>query len=146
MKGDLPDVNVLLALAWPNHQFHAVARRWFSQRTGGCWYTSPLTQLGFLRLSCNPAFSTDFKQPAEAWALLHVMTQHPDHRFVEASISGCDEIFSTVIGKLQGHKQITDAYLLALAHVHQLRFLSFDRKIRAFCPFPDNLEILIPEF
>ena len=145
MKGDFPDVNVLLALAWPNHQFYAVARRWFTQRAGRCWYTSPLTQLGFLRLSCNPAFSKDFKQPAEAWALLHVMLEHPDHRFVEASISGSDKIFTTVVGKLQGHKQITDAYLLALARVHQLRFLSFDRKIRAFCPFPENLEILIPD-
>jgi hypothetical protein len=27
MRGALPDVNVLLALAWPNHQFHRPARR-----------------------------------------------------------------------------------------------------------------------
>lgn len=29
MKVALLDVNVLLALAWPNHQHHVAAHRWF---------------------------------------------------------------------------------------------------------------------
>jgi predicted nucleic acid-binding protein len=50
----LLDVNVLLALAWPNHQFHAAALRELQPRRGR-WATCALTQLGFIRLSSNPA-------------------------------------------------------------------------------------------
>ena len=50
----LLDANVLLALAWPNHQFHAAATRAMG-RSRGRWATCALTQLGFIRLSSNPA-------------------------------------------------------------------------------------------
>ena len=35
----LLDVNVLLALAWPNHQHHAVAHRWFRRESRRGWAT-----------------------------------------------------------------------------------------------------------
>jgi predicted nucleic acid-binding protein len=50
----LLDVNVLLAMAWPNHQFHlAVVRRLESRPNR--WATCAITQLGFIRLSANQA-------------------------------------------------------------------------------------------
>ncbi|NBP25094.1 MAG: hypothetical protein EBU81_11205 [Proteobacteria bacterium] len=33
------DINVLLALAWPNHQHHALAHRWLARQSGGCVVT-----------------------------------------------------------------------------------------------------------
>ncbi len=57
----LLDVNVLLALAWPNHQFHAAAIAALSSRAR--WATCALTQLGFIRLSSNPAAIATAKSP-----------------------------------------------------------------------------------
>ena len=51
----LLDVNTLLALAWPNHQFHRPVVARLDQRPPPRWATCALTQLGFVRLSSNPA-------------------------------------------------------------------------------------------
>jgi len=45
----LLDVNVLMALLWENHEHHQVARPWFRQIPD--FATSPVTQLGFVRVS-----------------------------------------------------------------------------------------------
>jgi predicted nucleic acid-binding protein len=81
LSGELADVNVLLALAWPNHQFHRPARSWFGSRSGP-WLTCALTELAFIRLSSNPAFTPHAKTPLEATLLLDAMTRHPDHAFL----------------------------------------------------------------
>ena len=60
----LLDVNVLLAIAWPNHQFHASAIAAVSPQNR--WATCALTQLGFIRLSSNPAAIPTAKSPHEA--------------------------------------------------------------------------------
>ena len=52
----LPDVNVLIALAWPNHVHHhpaRPARSWFAANRSTGWATCPLTEAGFVRISCN---------------------------------------------------------------------------------------------
>jgi predicted nucleic acid-binding protein len=65
----LLDVNVLLALAWPSHEFHASAHHWWIG-SGKRWATCALTELGFIRLSSNPSFTRDAVTPYEAAALL----------------------------------------------------------------------------
>ena len=50
----LLDVNVLLAIAWPNHQFFPTARKRLESHRGR-WATCALTELGFIRLSAQPA-------------------------------------------------------------------------------------------
>jgi toxin-antitoxin system PIN domain toxin len=77
----LLDTNVLLALAWPNHQHHAAAHAWFAQNASTGWATCALTQLGFVRLSSNPAYTRSSVTPSEAASLLHEMTVHPSHDF-----------------------------------------------------------------
>jgi uncharacterized protein len=64
----LLDVNVLLAIAWPNHQFHEAATALLSSRNR--WATCALTQLGFIRLSSNPAAVATGRSPREAAGLL----------------------------------------------------------------------------
>jgi predicted nucleic acid-binding protein len=59
----MADVNLLLALAWPNHQFHRRARVWFAEHAGAGWATCAVTQLGFVRLSSNPAYTALPKTP-----------------------------------------------------------------------------------
>ncbi len=140
MNGDLLDVNLLLALAWPNHQFHEPARCWFGNHSGP-WFTCSVTQLGFVRLSSNPAFSKYAKTPLEASLLLNAMTAQPQHEFLaDAETTG--QCFLSIAPRLQGHRQVTDAYLVALARDHAVRLVTFDRRIAAFCPFEGVVQVL----
>lgn len=83
----LLDVNALVALAWPNHQFHAAVATRLKRRPVPRWATCALTQLGFVRLSSNPTIVEVRKTPAEAVALLAELTrdqQHVDLEFLPA--------------------------------------------------------------
>jgi hypothetical protein len=144
VNGVLPDVNLLLSLAWPNHQFHSAARSWF-RGLDADWCTCAVTELGFVRLSANPAFTRHARTPLEATLLLAMMTRHPGHRFVGDSISLAGEPFEVIAPRLQGHRQVTDAYLVTLAHTHTLRLATFDTRLEIICPWPGTVEILSPE-
>jgi toxin-antitoxin system PIN domain toxin len=137
----LLDVNVLLALAWPNHQFHeAATRRLESSR--GRWATCALTQLGFIRLSSNPAAVPGAKTPAEAATLLAAMVKDPLHVYLASLSAPCDEASIQVFERILGSKQVTDAYLLRLARQHRARLTTFDSKLRALATEEDDLEVL----
>ncbi len=138
----LLDVNTLLALVWPNHQFHAPARRWFRNHASGGWATCAITQLGFVRLSCNPAFTAEAKRPVDAVALLKRLVAHPTHVFVADTLSCDAELFEAAVERLQGHRQTTAAYLAALAKHHGLSLLTFDRRIAAASPFRASVVVL----
>jgi predicted nucleic acid-binding protein len=43
----LLDVNLLVALAWPNHVHHQVALSWFQKNQASGWATCPVTQSGY---------------------------------------------------------------------------------------------------
>jgi uncharacterized protein len=53
----------------------------------------------------------------------------------------------TIRERLQGHRQITDAYLLALAIHHKGKLVTFDRRMLAIAPEGSierkSLEILV---
>ncbi len=130
MTDALLDVNVLLALAWPNHQFHSPSRRWFADHKGA-WCTCALTQLGFVRLSSNPAFTDQAKLPAEATRMLVNMTRHKGHRFIGELPSLDSPDFAETVDRMLGHQQITDGYLVALARHHEIQLVTFDRRIES---------------
>ncbi len=110
----LLDVNVLVALAWPNHVHHAAARSWFGQHRGDGWATCSLTEAGFVRVSCNPAAVRHTITPLDAIALLGRLTRLGSHEFwpLDWSIA---ELPGTIANRLQGYRQVTDAMLLAAA-------------------------------
>jgi predicted nucleic acid-binding protein len=81
VKPALLDLNLLIALLWPSHEHHEAAHRWFGGRRKGRWATCALTQLGFIRLVSNPAFSRDALSPADAILLLSANLAHPNHVF-----------------------------------------------------------------
>ncbi|MDW8354449.1 MAG: PIN domain-containing protein [Bryobacterales bacterium] len=137
----LLDANVLLALAWPNHQFHdaALARLEPSRER---WATCALTELAFIRLSSNPAAVTHAKTPAEAVALLAAMTRDPRHvclRSLEAPVAPA---VARWLVRATGHTQITDAYLLALAESHRAVLLTFDARLSALAGSDVAVEVL----
>jgi len=118
VNGCLLDVNVLIALLWPPHEAHARTQRWFAhERRPGlgdlchdpgrlcshCLQSSLLAARGFSTRCagsfCAPIFSigrTGF------WA----------------DDLGVAEALAQFEGRLNGHQQVTDGYLLALA-IHQ---------------------------
>src|SRR5262245_11618369 len=79
----LLDVNALLALAWPNHQFHTPVLLRLDQLPVPRWATCAVTQLGFVRLSSNPQIVGVRKTPAEAVALLKDLTNDQQHVYLE---------------------------------------------------------------
>jgi toxin-antitoxin system PIN domain toxin len=83
----LPDVNVLVALAWEQHVHHQTAHAWFGQSAADGWATCLLTQTAFLRLSMNPHVvhaQIDFRTALD---LLDQLTSHPHHQFGTIRVS-----------------------------------------------------------
>jgi hypothetical protein len=128
MKAYLLDVNVLVALSWPAHQFHASVQRWFGRNAEKGWATCPIVEAGFVRIVSNPAFSPDAVSPADALDALRVTVQHPGHQFWADDISLPDAL-RNLETKLFGHQQITDAYLLALAIHHRGKLVTLDKQL-----------------
>lgn len=143
MKTALLDLNILTALLWPAHEHHDTAHRWFSARANIPWATCSLTQLGFVRLVSNPAFSRDALSPPGAVALLAANLSHATHEFwtetlpLPSAIKGMEPA-------LQGYRQLTDAYLLALANRRKGVLATFDRGLRSLAgdTFDSALEIV----
>ena len=121
----LLDVNVLIALAWPNHVHHDAARSWFDERRRGGWATCPLTEAGLVRVSCNPSVVGHRVTPADAIALLRKLRRVDLHRFWALDRSMV-ELPDEILDRIQGYRQITDAVLLATAMRHGGELATFD--------------------
>ncbi len=129
MRPHLLDVNVLLALAWPVHVHHVQAQEWFRQNRTPGFRTCPLTQLAFVRISSNPAFSRAAVAPGAALALLREIVALPDHGFWPDTIDAARALEGR--HGIVGHRQVTDAYLLALAAEHDGVIATLDRGLLA---------------
>jgi predicted nucleic acid-binding protein len=127
----LLDISVLLALAWPNHIFHTPAIGWIeTEKAGGTIRiaTSPITQLGFVRVSMNAkGFAQDFEN---AFDLFNVLISRPEfeHEFWP------DDISLLSIGQSArsnlGSAQLTDFYLLNLAKARGGKLVTLDKGIK----------------
>ena len=135
MTTRLLDVNVLIALAWPNHVHHESAQRWFAESGRKAWATCPLTQLAFVRISSNPAIVPAAVSPRQAVRLMADVTAQPGHEFWPDALelTGVAEFSAAA---LVGHRQVTDAYLVALARSHGGRLATLDRGVADLVPDP----------
>ena len=127
------DVNVLVALSWPGHQFHDVVERWFESTGSKGWATSPIVETGFVRILSNPAFSRRAVTPVEAIDALRITLEHPGHQFWADDISVPEGLVSIAKG-ISGHQLVTDAYLVALAIHHRGKRATLDQRIAHFAP------------
>jgi toxin-antitoxin system PIN domain toxin len=125
----LLDVNVLLAIAWPNHQFHAAAIAALSSQNR--WATCALTQLGFIRLSSNPAAIATAKSPHEATGLLARLVADSLHIYLDSLPAPTSEHWRDAFAAILGHQQVTDAYLLRLAAANNAVLVTFDRRLES---------------
>ena len=129
MKPYLLDVNLLIALAWPTHIHHVRARTWFHKNASDGWATCPFTQCAFIRLSSNAKIIADAVSPQEARAFLIEMVSHKKHVFWPDTIPADDPIFDELL--IAGHRQVTDAFLLALAIKKKGTLATIDNGIRS---------------
>ena len=133
----LLDVNLLVALAWPNHVHHPAALAWFQRNQATGWATCPLTESSFVRISSNAAIVPEARTPREAILLLRRIVALPHHEFWHDDVSFAS---STSLAEVPvvGHRQVTDAHLLALAIHRGGRLATLDGKIRSLVPRGHN--------
>ncbi len=134
----LPDTNVLLAIAWPNHQHHRTAHAWFRRAGPSGWATCALTELSFARLSSNPSFTREAVSPCDAIALLLELRGFGKHSFW-GEMPSVEALRSL---PLAGHQQLNDALLVKLAEKRQGVLVTFDRGARAHASNPKAVELL----
>ena len=123
----LLDTNVLLALAWPNHQHHSVAHNWFATFSKLGWATCAFTQLGFIRLSSNPAFTADAVSPREGASLLRQWVELESHHFWKSPAAVDEKIYAHALG----HQQVNDAWLVEVARANKGKLVTLDGRIPA---------------
>ena len=83
-----------------------------------------MTQAGFVRISCNSSYSPVRMPPADATSLLDRILALRGHQFWQDDLS----VGQALGGRpITGHRQITDAYLIALAEANGGKFATLDR-------------------
>jgi uncharacterized protein len=124
----LLDVNVLVALAWPNHVHHGPAVTWFLEHQRLGWATAPVTEAGFVRVSSNTAAIPSAVPPAIAIEMLERFRALDHHEFWvdDVALAGAEHVEQS---RIVSHAQVTDAHLLALAMARGGRLVTFDRRV-----------------
>lgn len=138
MKPALLDTNVLLALTWPNHQFHREASAWFSAEARQGWATCALTQLGFIRLSSNKSYTPAPVAPAAAAMLLRKLIALPGHRFWPSPAADDPRIYAQALG----HQQVNDAWLVEAARQGKGRLVTLDTRLPVHAPEKDLVFVI----
>ncbi len=141
---DLLDVNLLISLAWPNHIHHAPARAWFLARGSEPWATTPVTEAGFVRVSANSSAIPTAVTPGEATSLLGQMREVQGHVFLPDDVELVVGSEHALAGRIVGHRQVTDAHLLALARRHGARLATLDRAVTALAGEDASAVVLVP--
>jgi len=127
MRG-LLDVNVWVALFDDAHQFSGRANAFIESRRVQI-ATCPLVENGIIRVLSLPGYGRRGGLPIQlVRERLREACAALDHEFWPDDISLRDDE-RVDFSRVQGHNQITDLYLLALAVAHGGRLVSFDQAI-----------------
>lgn len=113
----LADGNVLVALTVVDHVHHDTALRWFDE-TGTSLATCPITEGTLLRFLMREGASA-----TRAMTVLAAIRQQAWHEFWPDDLEYVVEHLKGVTG----HRQVTDAYLVALARNRDSRVVTLDR-------------------
>ncbi len=124
----LLDVNVLVALAFPNHSSHQLAHTWFRREPNRQWATCALTQAGFLR-TASRALGGSHDAFRKALAGLECDCRSSSHEYWPVNIDLRD-LSDSQRSRLIGPNQIADMQLLLLAHRHRGQLATFDTGLK----------------
>jgi uncharacterized protein len=117
----LADGNVLIALTVVDHMHHDVALEWFETK-GPYLATCPITEGTLLRFLLREGFAA-----LDAMAVLDGLRAREWHSFWPDVVPYEAAHLAGVIG----HRQVTDAYLVALARHHDGRVATLDKGLAA---------------
>lgn len=123
----LLDVNVLIALLDAGHLHHRLATDWLTAHITQGWASCPLTQNGCIRIFSHTAYPNAVPAVQIAERLAQATAQEA-HVFWPDSISLL-EPQRLAWDRLLSSRQVTDAYLLALAVEQGGRFVTLDQHI-----------------
>lgn len=124
----LLDVNVLVALFFPDHIHHDLAHDWFADHRQEGWATCPLTENGLIRVACQQPSEDALVRPVDVIAGLERFYRDKFHRAWTDAVSLTDtRLFARQF--IGGHRQVTDVYLLGLAKKMGGRLATFDQTI-----------------
>jgi uncharacterized protein len=138
VTGDLPDINVWLALAVEEHPHHASAKQYWECVQSGpasdrqLWFCR-VTMLGLVRLLCQPkVVGKGALKLGAAFALYQSFRAVPSVGLL-ADPSSCEHGLEKFLeaGELPS-RLWTDAYLAALAQSSGARLVSFDSDFSRF--------------
>jgi predicted nucleic acid-binding protein len=113
----LLDVNLILASRWTTHPNHPVAKAWIDSLEK--FYTSAITELGFVRVSLSIAYRATWDEARETLEKLHA---RPGHQFLADDVDG-------LAPPETGAKDTTDAHLVTLARRHGLKLATLDETL-----------------
>jgi len=112
---DLPDLNVWLALACPDHNHHRQAVHYWEQQAAEQVLFCTVTALGLVRLVCQPKLmGAAVKTLAEASSLLEAFCQQPGVSMASAEHAGWEVFHQLLHSGEVPHRLCTDAYLAAI--------------------------------
>lgn len=139
----LLDVNVLYILHQPLHADYELVHRWFSGRRSDPFATCAVTQTGMLRLLMQEIGGLDRFPLDDARRALKKLTEHPRHIFWPEAPPYIDTA-GLPSKRIQGHRQIADAYLLGLAIRNKGTLATLDAGIRhlAGAEFSTHVELI----
>jgi hypothetical protein len=139
----LLDVNVLIALLEPGHDFFQKAQEWFRSSGKDNWGVCPLTEIGFVRITTNPSFYPGPRTHEQATSILAELTNHPGYRYWPLTESWT-ALTAPFAARISGHRQVTDAYLLGMAIKEDGVLVTFDKGVRymAGAEFGRNVLVL----
>ena len=121
----LLDINILIAVADPDHEHHVKAEAFFLANHKVGWATCPLTENGFVRILGHVNYPKGPGSTDAACAILKQLCAQDGHRFWPDDLS----LRATI--NLPTSKHLTDHYLLSLAMHRQGKLVSLDRHINA---------------
>lgn len=127
----LLDANVLIALTVREHVHHTRASRWFSG--AGSAALCPVTEGALVRYAVRVGVPA-----ASVQRLLGALRDEPRIEFWPDDLGYADIDLSHVVG----HRQVTDAYLAALAHARSGILATMDAGLHTVLP---DTTLLIPE-
>ena len=126
----LPDINVLIALHDTDHVHHSIASDWLQKATLSGWATCSITEIGLVRLLAHPSIPNHVTNPQIAASYLVDLKSRHSHsfHFLSDTVEFTDlSIFNHQ--NIQGHKQITDTYLLGLCQKHGATLVTLDTRL-----------------
>ena len=147
VRTSLLDVNVLISLLWTSHPHHSACRSWFDHAHQSGWATCAITEAGLTRVISNPSFAEQYASVHQAIDILSSAPKtHSNHVFWNNDLPIA--VLTGLWRPPLSHNQITDAYLLCLAHRNKGTLVTFDRKIQHLARTgnfpPDTVLVLKP--